>query len=487
MGVLDIVTITQQVVASFAAAEIGYSACGIVGSGMANEAEAENYYLYTRLDKLYDRHGDGGLYRAALQAFNNGMSHVHAVQCTSVAEGSDELMTGDDAAREFAFALTSAVNNALAPGSLQVIQDPLGESGTAWANPNARTLAEGIDFQFDYSKSTIHFNLPPPAPEGGNTYTVKANYRYIDAAANDVEDALAVLVDKNVQLVSLGYMFKPTYMGKLKTHVVTAESAGYYREGFGTGAHNDATTLPTTATSEAHKRMFWVGNRSGFKGQPAAASTPASQSWLEFRDLSPMVMGRTAAIPPWEDLHFKAIKGSNWYGQFTAAELGDFDTAGTLLGAFVNVLDDPRYLPGSDAVLLYARVSDAEVTYLDVQRTIDYVDGRLKAVLHNPSITGKAKMNRPGTQKVYNVIWNELVRLYAEGAIENPKDLADTHDGVMPIDIEVYWALKKSPSKRTKEENDLIQTEQGDRKMTGRVNYDFAGSIQTYEFDLAAR
>jgi hypothetical protein len=150
------------------------------------------------------------------------------------------------------------------------------------------------------------------------------------------------------------------------------------------------------------------------------------------------------------------------------------------------VFQNPRYLPGNNIVTWQGWVGDATVGFVDVQRTLDFVDESIRAVLADPAVTGNVKVNRDGLEVIYNKLWTLLKSLFGQGAIEDPEALPITNEGQLAVDIPVLQSLRKLPDARTKDEQDEINTAGSTRQLEGFVNYDYQGAVHTYNFFLTA-
>jgi hypothetical protein len=472
---LDIVTINQITTGTASPLPIAYSVCGMVGTGVTNPNEDGIHYIYTKLSDILTRHGDGSLYRGALLAFQNGCNKLHAVQTEISVESSDQDIATTSGTRDYAITgnadLASA--NIIAPGTLDVEYDPLG---------TPVSFTEGEDYLVDYSNSKIHLKENPATLATGLRITY--DYFIPGTTSTGLQDALEVLDDKNINVICAPYAYKSAMVAKLKDQVVSAESAGYFRVGLATGQYLDATTIQTTANTNAYPRMAFCANRCGFQGNYPNLTDLASDTWMEFVDPTSAIMGLIAQRKPWQSIHNQIVTGTNWYGQFTTAELGDLETPASLFGKRIFVLNDPRFLSGSDIVVWQGWVTDSNVQFVDVQRTIDYVDFRIKAALSTSSVAGNLAVSRSGLEVIYTKIIGILKEIYRDGGINDPELLKTTH-GYDAVDLEALNIFRKPAKDRTDDEEAYLQTAQNNREIDGIISFDYQGAIHTFALDLA--
>jgi len=443
-----------------AAVAVQFTMFGIVGAG-SGDHENEVRGPFTSLAEVLADYpdvvatsGHTGVYRAAYDYFQNGGQQLYICEYELETEVTD-TQNGTGAKKEFA--ITAAAQP---------------EVGTLKVEVNSATLTEGVDYIVDYSNYKVCLKTAPITGTGNVVFKFK------ETTTAHVEAALASLESVTVNVVCAAYQFNDTMLAKVKDHCVSATSSGKPRICFLNGVYFDVTDILTMATSLDSERVAIFANRCGYYN---ASLADPSQSWLEFKDYAVAEGGIACSNYPWESLHFKAVKGVNWYNQFSSTDLA------TLLSHFINVGFDPDWLLGAGIVTNQAWVIDSTRAFqwIDEIRTFDYIDNTIKSVLTTPAFIGHLKINRPPDMGLLKSSLNTISNaLYQVGAVYNPALLKDRF-GVDPVVLPIYDALlAEQAGSATDVQKSLITNSENSRHANAYFSYREGAAIHTIDVYL---
>jgi len=443
-----------------AAVAVQFTMFGIVGAGHGDHVNEVRGPFTNLAEVLADypdndaKSGHTGVYRAAYDYFQNGGLQLYICEYALEAEATS-TQNGDGTTKEFT--ITAAAQP---------------EVGTLKAEVDSTVLTEGVDYIVDYSNYKVCFKTAPSHATGN----VVIKYKLTTTA--HVEAALASLESVTVNVVCAAYQFNPDMLAKVKDHCISATSSGKPRICFLNGLYLDVTDILTMATAEDSERVAIFANRCGYYDDSLG---DPSQSWLEFKDYAVAEGGVACSNYPWESLHFKAVKGINWHGQFSSTDLN------TLLSAFINVAFDPDWLIGAGVVTNQAWVIDSTRAFqwIDEIRTYDYIDNTIKSVLTTPAFIGHLKINRPPDMGLLKTSLNTISNaLYQVGAVYNPALLKDRF-GVDPVVLPIYDALlAEQAGTATDVQKRLITTAEDSRHADAYFSYREGAAIHTIDVYL---
>lgn len=436
----------------------------IVGYGSGSGDYGDNVPVQiSNLSTIGTQYGfTSAIYKAAyLVSLNAGGlgQGLWIVQHASSA-GVGDSQNGDGSTKEFTIA---GVVTQVLTGSLTI---------TVGGTPQV----EGTDFICDYSNEIVYFNTAPPVGVSNVVFAWK------EATTTHIDNALAELEKKEINMICLAYIFDATLLARLTNHLTLTESDDYLRMGFMSGKHDEYTDILTLATANDNKRVGIGGNRSGWKGT-------SNQNWLEFRDPAAIMMGLGMRLEAGESFHYKDVYGYNLDGQFTSTQIGNYKLGTGMLGKNINIFFDPRFKAGAGVSIWggYTNDQTRTVPYIDKQRGFDYGDHRLKAALAGSSqYFGTAKVARASDiEGMASRIYNVLMELVRKGMINDPVELPYKFEGLVPIDWELLYILRKAPEDRTSYENQVIITGEAERHSELNVNADYLDALHTCKINLA--
>ena len=273
----------------------------------------------------------------------------------------------------------------------------------------------------------------------------------------DWDAALAAVAKLNVQIVCLANTplntGNATLVGKLATHVDTVSNTGgdgMERIGVAmldaTLSAGDQANLNTGTV--ANERMFLVAHKST---EDAAAATA----------------GVIAGYEPHISMLLKPIR-INQTDRFSDTEITTLDAA------FINWIASPVLFPGHGTFLgegYTANPSQGNKKYIDVVRTIDDINFRIKAELIQA--IGNFRVSRSGLRAIVTLVQSVLAPLVAQGVIED-----------YAIYIPLLVLLDKDPTTLTASDLAQIQQHQADRSVDMTVTVVYAGAIHRLHINL---
>lgn len=268
--------------------------------------------------------------------------------------------------------------------------------------------------------------------------------------------ALTAVATLNVQIVALANVplnttNAPT-VGKLATHVATvSNTGGDGKERIGVAALDPTLTAAAAAALNTgdvkNERMFLVAHKSTDDVAAAAA-------------------GVIAGYQPHISMLLKPIQ----IAQSTVFADSDIDALNT---AFINWVTSPSLIPGGAMFLGegYTANPANKKKYVDIVRTIDDVNFRVKAALIQA--IGNSRVSRSGLRAIVTIVESVLSPLVSQQVIED-----------YLVHIPLLVLLDKDPTTLTAAELAQIQQAQADRNVTMVVTVDYAGAIHRLHINL---
>lgn len=273
----------------------------------------------------------------------------------------------------------------------------------------------------------------------------------------DWDGGLAAVAKLNVQIVALANTPLNTtnaqLVGKLATHVDTvSNTGGDGKERIGVAMLDSTLTASAMAAlntgTVADERMFLVAHRSSEDAGAAAA-------------------GVIAGYEPQISMLLKPIR-INMTQTFSDSEID------ALNNAFVNWVTSPVLIPGSGLYLgegYTANPSQGNKKYIDVVRTIDDINFRIKAELIQA--IGNFRVDRTGLQAIVTLVDSVLSPLVAQQVIED-----------FFVYIPLLVLLDKDPTSLSAAELAQIQQHQANRSVDMVVTVTYAGAIHRLHIEL---
>jgi hypothetical protein len=279
----------------------------------------------------------------------------------------------------------------------------------------------------------------------------------VAATSPDWDAGLAAVANLDVQIVALANTplntTTATVIGKLATHVATvSNTGGDGKERIGVAALDpslSATAAAALNTGDVkNERMFLIAHKSSTDDAAAA------------------VAGVIAGYQPHISMLLKPI-ALNQSAVFSDTEIDTFNNAS------INWVTSPVLIPGRANFLGEGYTADPSKNkkYVDIVRTIDDVNFRLKAALIQA--IGKFRVSRSGLRGIVTIAQSVLTPLVSRQVIE---------------DYQVYIPLlvlfDKDPTALSAVELAQIQQHQADRSVDIVVTVAYAGAIHRLHIDL---
>lgn len=274
--------------------------------------------------------------------------------------------------------------------------------------------------------------------------------------APDWDAALTAVENLPVQIVVLAGTplnnANAAVIGKLANHVVTvSNTGGDGKERIGVAMLDSGLTAAQAAALNAgavkSERMFLVAHKSNEDAAAAAA-------------------GVIAGYEPHISVLLKPIHIS-MSATFSDSEIDTLNTAA------VNWLTSPVLIPGGAFFLGEGYTADPSQNkkYIDIVRTIDDVNFRIKAALIQA--IGNLRVNRSGLRTIVTIVQSVLSPLVGREVIEE-----------YTVYIPLLVLLDKEPNTRSAAENLLIQQHQADRSVDMVITVVYAGAIHRLHIKL---
>ncbi|MEV7379098.1 hypothetical protein [Streptomyces lydicus] len=309
-------------------------------------------------------------------------------------------------------------------------------SGDAVTQESANDLVRAIGAAFNQS--------PPPTRVWGVQ---------VDATGPDWDAALARTGKLDVQIVVLANTplnsANAQTVGKLATHVSTIEGDGKERIGVamldGALTADDAIALNTGAVQK--ERMVLVAHRSP-------------------DDVAAATAGVIAGYRPHISLLLKPISIAMTQ-RFSESEIDKYDTH------LINWITSPVLLPGQALYLGegYTADSSHNKKYIDIVRTLDDVNFRIKAALIQT--IGNLRISRVGLRSVATLVESVLAPLVSQEVIER-----------FTVVIPLLTLLDKDPADLTAAEAKEIKDARSARRADMTIEVVYAGAIHRLAVQL---
>jgi hypothetical protein len=279
----------------------------------------------------------------------------------------------------------------------------------------------------------------------------------VDATTPDWDGALAAVANLNVQIVALANtplnQANSAVIGKLANHVANvSNTGGDGKERIGVAALDPTLTAAAAAALNTgdvkNERMFLLAHKSATDdGAAAAAGVIAGYQPQISMLLKPVAINQTAV--------------------FSDAEIDTFNNAS------INWVTSPVLIPGFANFLGEGYTADPSKNkkYIDIVRTIDDVNFRLKAALIQA--IGNFRVSRSGLRGIVTIAQSVLVPLVSSQVIED-----------YTIYIPLLVLFDKDPATLSAAELAQIQLHQADRSVDLTVMVVYAGAIHRLHIDL---
>jgi hypothetical protein len=278
-----------------------------------------------------------------------------------------------------------------------------------------------------------------------------------NAAAADWDAGLAAVALLDVQIVCLANtplnQANAALVGKLATHVDTVSNTGADgMERIGVAMLDSTLTAAQQAAlntgTVADERMFLVAHISNEDAAAAAA-------------------GVIAGYEPQISMLLKPIR----INMTTTFSDSDIDT---LNAAFINWITSPVLFPGHGLYMgegYTANPSQGNKKYIDIVRTIDDINFRVKAELIQS--IGNFRVSRSGLRSIVTLVQSVLSPLVAQAVIED-----------YLVYIPLLVLLDKDPTTLSAAELAQIQQHQADRTVDMVITVVYAGAIHRLQIKL---
>jgi len=412
----------------------GYGTAGIAGWSLSADKDTPEFFRGISDPK--DEYGEtSGLYRSIFSFFENKGKELYGIAFDGVAQPQEDFNV---VAGQTEFTLSYY------PLPPVTVQADLG-SGMV-------SCTEGVEYDVDYGNKQVIFRQGYE-PEEGTDNVLVDGYATTPAL---VEAALDELLKQSIQIVSLGYVFDPTILEKLKDHLVTADSEGSYRVGY----YN----LPKGVASDPTVSSYISSLACDFGGLVAHNS---------LKDPASALCGITSYIPPQRPLTFKQVKGLEQTEVFSNTEIaflaGDGGKTGT--GKNVIVIDNPERSTIDVATGWgYTISEDSALRYMDTVRVIQAVKFALEAGLTDPNIIGNDEVD-------ISTVGLRTVRNKIDGIIlpftRRPNKMLHAYKIVIPLEAIVN---NNSPKPA---EREVIRSAVVSRAIDYELEIDYRGSLNT--------
>jgi hypothetical protein len=241
-------------------------------------------------------------------------------------------------------------------------------------------------------------------------------------------------------------------IAKLANHVATvSNTGGDGKERIGVAMLDPSLTAATAAALNTggvkNERMVFIAHKSNEDAAAAAA-------------------GVIAGYEPQNSLLLKPIK-LNMTSLFSDADIDAFNTAA------INWVTSPVLIPGGSLFLGEGYTADPSQNkkYIDIVRTIDDVNFRIKAALIQ--VIGNVRVSRPGLRAVVTIVESILSPLVAQQVIED-----------FLVHIPLLVLLDKDPTTLSAAELAQIQQHQADRSVDMVITVQYAGAIHRLHINL---
>jgi hypothetical protein len=302
-------------------------------------------------------------------------------------------------------------------------------------------------------------------PRPSKIYGVKVGGTGSTADVQSALDALSAVDD--VGFVSLAGTTDVAALLPLKQHVEQSSAAGHKRIGV-------AMVDPAKAKSPTYVKEVVDGLHPTSGGGPDLVSTVSRMVVVAARgavtdegataDVATAAMAAMAGLAPSTSIVLKRVRGFSVPApsQFTATEIKGLSEAN------INPIIQPALLVGGGLVFGEGRclTSDASLLYVDIVRTLDDIDFRLKAGLLG--LVGDARVTRAGLTTVKTAV---------EGILGPLKRAATIDDFTVRIPVLDILALPDSA--RTATETAIVTTARANRAVDLLVSVIYGPAVHT--------
>lgn len=343
----------------------------------------------------------------------------------------------------------------------------ISDSGSAGANTPTpvETLADaaalfGSDTPLTSSIALALLQDPKPA----KIYGVKVGLAGPDTDFQAALDSLDAADDVN--FVSLAGVAVPEVLVRLKDHVESSAAAGQKRIGV---AMIDPATVRSASYVADVVSAYDAQLRSSTSRMVVVAARGAVTASGAAADVASAAMAAMAGHPPYASILLKRVRGLSIpvEQQYGAAEIKGLSEAGVI------PIIQPSLMVGGGFFFGEGRcfTSDSSQAYVDVVRTLDDIDFRLKAGLIG--LVGEARITRGGLTTIKSTVEGILGPL-KRGAII---------DG-FSVSIPLLDVLAVPESARTAADHDIISTARANRSVDMLVSVTYGPAVHRLRVTL---
>ena len=434
---LKFATTTIDTTALYTPQQRGFGVGGIVGWSQEAEKNAPLFFRGTSEAKA-EYGEESGLYRSIFSFFENRGKDTYGVAFEGIAQ-TQELFDGDVVTdlREFTLPYYP-----LPPLDVQA------DFGSGMA-----ACTEGVEYDVDYGNKKVLFKQGYTPATGSGTVQVDG----YATTPSLVSDALAELMRKEVQIVSLGYCYDPSILVELKDHLVEADSENSYRIGY--------SPLPKGEATEGVVDSLIASLECDFMGLIAHNS---------LKDPVSALCGITSYSPPQRPITFKEVRGLAQTEVFSNSEIYLLagDGGRTTTGKNVIVIDNPERSTINTATGWgYTISGDVGLRYMDTVRVLQAVNFALEAGLTDPTIVGNEDVDitLTGIRRVKNRISGILLPYTIR-----PNRMFNAYKVVLPLET-----LLLNQNNLKESERQVIRSAVTTRAIDYEVEIDYRGSLNT--------
>lgn len=306
-------------------------------------------------------------------------------------------------------------------------------------------------------------------PKPSKVYGVKIGGAAADA---DMKAALeALLAIDDIDFVSLAHIVDPALLLNLKQHVELASAAGNKRIGVAMidPAKVKSATYVQDVFDALHPAAVGSDLMSTVSRMVIIAARGAKTDDGSTADVATAAMSAMAGYAPSTSIVLKKVRGLMVppVSQYTSTEikaLSEFN---------ITPLIQPALLVGGGIVFGEGRcfTSDASLLYVDIVRTLDDIDFRLKAGLLG--LIGDVRVTRSGLTTTRGAVQGILGPLQRAAVIDD-----------FSVTIPVLDILALPESTRTAAENNIVLTARANRAVDVYVSVTYGPAVHSLRVTL---
>ncbi len=337
-----------------------------------------------------------------------------------------------------------------------------GEARTLFADTDGSGAITGKGRLYDSLKTVL---LQDPAPS--RVYAVATAD---DAGAPDYAAALSAVAAAPVQFVCLANETDAGALADLKDHIETVSADGNRRMGVAMVEPDLAVAAGETFAGNAD--TTYGDLKSDLSRMVLVAARVPVEGGLPTSDVAAAAMGTIAG----QDVHIsvlmKQVRGPKIpvQRQFTASEIKQ------LAEAFIIPVIDPELVPGEGLFLGSGRAytTDTSRLYVDIVRTLDYLEFLLKAGLIGS--IGNVRIDRLGMQALRSRFDGILQPLLSSRVIAD-----------YSVDIPLLAILEAEEAARTPGQSATLTDARTSRVVEVLLSVVYAGAVHFLDINLALK